>query len=131
VADYWWQDPEIYARYIEVTQMRQEFYVCEVVRAQQARDIYIDYYVGRAKREHAKKLASGDLDVTCCSSTFDNPRREKMPQTSRSKPEDANDFWDAVEKSAASVSHLPAWMKVGLEVDRTNFVTFTSDGVET
>jgi hypothetical protein len=45
--------------------------------------------------------------------------------------DDAIDFWQSVERSAATVRDLPAWMKVGLAVDATNFVVTGSDNADT
>ena len=50
-----------------------------------------------------------------------------MKKQGQSGRDDGDDFWRSVERSAASVQSLPAWMKVGLVVDRTNFVAAGSD----
>jgi hypothetical protein len=36
-------------------------------------------------------------------------------------------FWESVERGAKEVQKLPQWMKAGLVVDPTNFVTFAPD----
>ncbi len=37
------------------------------------------------------------------------------------------EFWESVERSAKAARALPRWMKAGLLVDSTNFVTFASE----
>ncbi len=36
-------------------------------------------------------------------------------------------FWESVERSAKAARALPRWMKAGLLVDSTNFVTFAPE----